>query len=194
MGALLYMQKTEADRQIAELKNNASQMQETISDLQGKIDTISNTINGNKLDNNTEDKTTEQIGNESIFDDTSKLEYTNNWKDDINGKIAILKMGEGVFKTKIENDYYTYIDNFSNSYQIKNITEITSKFYMMGIDDWAALYKCNINYIDNKGTKKEIVVAVIVPTDNKDAYISAPFDNYTGSTSFVRSFAENVEE
>lgn len=47
MGALLYMQKTEADRQIAELENNASEMQETINDLQGKIDTISNTINSN---------------------------------------------------------------------------------------------------------------------------------------------------
>ena len=34
MGAFMYMQKTEADRQIAELKNNASELQETINDLQ----------------------------------------------------------------------------------------------------------------------------------------------------------------
>ena len=58
MGALLYMQKTEADRQIAELENNASKLQETIDDLQRKIDSISNTINGSETTNNTEDETT----------------------------------------------------------------------------------------------------------------------------------------
>lgn len=60
MGALLYMQKTEADRQIAELENNASKLQETINDLQGKIDTISNTINANasgEIDNSQSNNT-----------------------------------------------------------------------------------------------------------------------------------------
>jgi preprotein translocase subunit YajC len=47
MGVFMYMQKTEADRQIAELENNGSKMEETISNLQGKIDSISNTINAN---------------------------------------------------------------------------------------------------------------------------------------------------
>lgn len=59
MGVFMYMQKTEADRQIAELENNASKLQETINDLQGKIDTISNTINSNKTPevDNTQDTT-----------------------------------------------------------------------------------------------------------------------------------------
>ena len=48
MGAFMYMQKTKSDKQIAELENNAGKLQETINDLQGKIDTISNTINSNK--------------------------------------------------------------------------------------------------------------------------------------------------
>ena len=53
MGVFMYMQKTESDKQIAELENNAGKLQETINDLQGKIDTISNTINSNKdVDNN----------------------------------------------------------------------------------------------------------------------------------------------
>ena len=70
MGALLYMQKTDTDRQIAELENNASKLQETINDLQGKIDNISNTINDNKVDTNTEEKennnnqTEENLSNE----------------------------------------------------------------------------------------------------------------------------------
>ena len=48
MGIFMYMQKTKSDKQIAELENNAGKLQKTINDLQGKIDTISNTINSNK--------------------------------------------------------------------------------------------------------------------------------------------------
>ena len=71
MGALLYMQKTEADRQIAELENNASEMQEKIDDLQGKIDSISNTINSN--DEKNDDKTEDNIiKNEDVL---GKYEY-----------------------------------------------------------------------------------------------------------------------
>ena len=55
MGALLYMQKTESDKQIAELENNASKLQETIDDLQGEFDTISNTINDSET-NKEDDK------------------------------------------------------------------------------------------------------------------------------------------
>ena len=171
MGVFIYMHKVEADTQIAEPENNDSEIQEEIdSEVQ------------------------QENEKKSIFDEAAMLEYTTNMEDDINGKIAILKMGEDIFKTKIEDDYYTYIDNFSNSYQIKEITEITSSFYMMGVDNWAALYKCNVNYLDNNNTKKEIIVAVILPQDKKDAYIMAPFDNYTGSTSFVTSFVGTIEE
>ena len=45
MGALLYMQKTEADRQIAELKSSASELQEAINKLQEKNDLTTNTTN-----------------------------------------------------------------------------------------------------------------------------------------------------
>ena len=60
MGVFMYMQKTEADRQIAELENNASELQEAINNLQGKIDQISNTINSNtsgEIDNSQSKKT-----------------------------------------------------------------------------------------------------------------------------------------
>jgi len=58
MGALLYMQKTEADRQIAELENNANKLQEIINDLQGKIDSISNTTNKNSTSNSDKEEKT----------------------------------------------------------------------------------------------------------------------------------------
>ena len=143
------------------------------------------------INTNTEDK---ENTKKSVFDVDSTLEYHKDWKNDENGKIAILKMGEKIFKTEIADTYYTYVDNFSNSHKIKKITNIKSKFFMMGIDDWAALYKCTIEYNDNNNEKQELDIAVIIPTDDQEAYIMAPFDNYTGSTSFVRGFAEITEQ
>ena len=52
MGIFMYMQKTEADKQVAELEKNASELKETINNLQVKIDNISNTINSNNETNN----------------------------------------------------------------------------------------------------------------------------------------------
>ena len=51
MGAFMYMQKTEADRQIAELENNASKLQDVINNLQEKIDGVSNIVNDNSNSN-----------------------------------------------------------------------------------------------------------------------------------------------
>ncbi len=47
--------------------------------------------------------------------------------DNINGKVAIIKMVEKIFQTEKHDGYYTYIDNFGNSYNIKEITNITSE-------------------------------------------------------------------
>lgn len=52
MGIFMYMQKTEADKQIAEFEKNESDFEATIDNLQGKIDSIANTINSNDKTNN----------------------------------------------------------------------------------------------------------------------------------------------
>ena len=76
MGVFMYMQKTEADRQIAELENNASEMQETINDLQGKIDSISNTINSNKdVDKNSSTDTTINNTNSTQYIEMTEENY-----------------------------------------------------------------------------------------------------------------------
>lgn len=61
MGVYMYMQKTEANKQIAELENNATEMEEIINDLQGKIDSISNTINSNKDTDNSYSASTKYV-------------------------------------------------------------------------------------------------------------------------------------
>ena len=101
-GALLYMQKTEEDRKIAELKNNASQMKDTISNLQGKIDTISNTINS-------EEETKEESVQTKLGDNRVLQNLHFRFVDvigGVNGNVVISKDGNAYvnfYETK--NDY-----------------------------------------------------------------------------------------
>ncbi len=127
-------------------------------------------------------------GQKSIFDEANNLKYTSNPKDNINGKIAVLKIGEKAFQTVMHDGYYTYTDNFSNSYNIKKITDITSEYIVTGNDNWANLFKCTVKYVDNNDKNKSFDIAVIVPTNSNDAYFMALYENYTGSTSFVKGF------
>lgn len=45
MAGFIYMQKINSDREIAGLKNDAEKLKATVTELQGKLDRISNTIN-----------------------------------------------------------------------------------------------------------------------------------------------------
>ena len=56
------------------------------------------------------------------------------------------------------------------------------------------LFKATIKYIDNNNESKSLDIAVIVPTNSDEAYIMAPYDNYTGSTSFVKGFTDLYSE
>ena len=114
MGALLYMQKTESDKQIAELENNASKLQETINDLQGKIDTISNT-NGdinNSQSNNTVDNKNDKFSDKEI--EGSITNYLNIFKGagSVEGrleKMGLLEFGE-FNNNQITTDNYRKTD------------------------------------------------------------------------------------
>ena len=59
----IYTEKTNSNKEIETLEANAVEMQNTIKDLQNKIDTISNTINSNNSneDNNSISFTDEQV-------------------------------------------------------------------------------------------------------------------------------------
>ena len=85
MGGLMYMLKMESDKQIAELENNAGKLQETINNLQGKIDSISNTINDNG-DTSTSEKDSTQFDVEfyelkDIAKEYRNYEDVKNYKD-----------------------------------------------------------------------------------------------------------------
>ena len=133
----------------------------------------------------------------SYFEQNKNLNYTSNPKDNINGKVAIIKMGEKTFQTTTHDGYYTYTDNFGNSYNIKEITNITSEYRMTSNDGATNLFRAVIEYIDNNNAKKSFDTAVFVPNDANN-YITlsifGPYENYTGSTSFVRSFTDLYDD
>lgn len=136
---------------------------------------------------------------ESVFEKYADLDYSSNLKDDINGKVALIKLGEKTFQTEMKDGYYIYVDNFNNSYKIKQIIEIESEFVKTATDNFAALFKAVVTYEDNISQEKSFEVAVIVYnpeviTESKDGYIGVPYLNYTSSTSFVRSFTDLYQE
>lgn len=105
MGVLMYMQKTKSDRQINELEDNVIRMQETINNLQGKIDTISKATN---LNNTSKEDNTQE--NEAIYDveiQMSELENVN-YADN-----AQLKALEDKYKGKIVK-ITGYVSNFGD--------------------------------------------------------------------------------
>lgn len=129
----------------------------------------------------------------SYFEQNKNLNYSSNPKDNINGKVAIIKMGEKIFQTTIHDGYYTYTDNFGNSYNIKEITNITSEYRMTSNNDTTNLFRAVIEYIDNNNAKKSFDTAVFVPNDANNystLSINGPYENYTGSTSFVKNFTD----
>lgn len=151
----------------------------------------------NKMDNSATNNVTEDNSNEpeekSYFEANKNLDFTSNQRDDINGKVAIIKRGESIFQTEKHDGYYTYKDMFSNSYDIKEITNITSEYEMTSNNGELNLFKAVVEYIDNNNNKKSFAVAVIVPKDQNQAGIAGTYDNYTGTTSFVKEFTNLYE-
>lgn len=176
MGALLYMQKTEADRYIAELENNASELQETIDNLQEKIDTISNTINSNKIPevDNTQDTTDELKYDVEI--EMSELESVN-YSDN-----AQLKALEDKYKGKTVK-ITGYVSNFGDDdlepgrtyVNIGNSTTYKNKIYAGGMTS-DNVVKGQIDKLE-KGQKISIVgVAFKTGTPEESSFPMTLYD------------------
>ena len=149
------------------------------------------------LENGTEikDKVSTNVEeNDDIFQDASKLKYNSNFKDSQNGKIAILKLGENKFKTTKKDGYYTYTDMYGNSYDIKKIKNIESKFEITNKNNTIALFCCTIYYLDNNNYYKAFDVAVTVPNNFEGVFIPGNYSSYTGSTEFTKYFGVYSDE
>ena len=123
-----------------------------------------------------------------------KEKYTNTLTDAQNGKTAFIELeSKGGLQTEKHDGYYTYVDPFENKYNIKEIKDVVSEKGMMGTDNWAALFKVTIIYVDNNNQTKTMVLAIVL-LPNHEVQNMGTYDNYTGSTSFVRSFSDLYEE
>ena len=141
---------------------------------------VQNTANSNSSKNSNSTNTT------SVEE---KSKYTNTLKDAVNGKTAFYELeSKGEFETEKHDGYYTYVDLFSQTYNIKEIIDVEcSQDGMMSRNNYAALFEVTVKYKDNNDKTQTMVLAVSLNKDYEPD-CSGTYDMYTGSTSFVRSF------
>ena len=119
---------------------------------------------------------------------SSEEKYSDNLTDEKNGKLAFIELeSKGELQTEKHSGYYTYIDPFEKEYNIKEIKEVVSEKGIMGTDNWAALFKVIVTYIDNNDNTKTMKLAIILEP-NHEVQCGGTYDNFTGSTSFVKNF------
>ena len=155
MGAFMYMQKTEADRQIAELENNRSQMQETINNLQGEIDSISNTINSNNKENtpntNEESFIVISVENKNASELASKYKMITD-KKEIGDLIDIIN-GASKYEAK------SFIPNLGDNPPTVEVYEANGKKYTIAagdqIDDEGNIVNLITKWEKQDGSDKE---------------------------------------
>jgi len=90
-----YNEKTEATRKSAELQTQVNNLNETVSNLQGKIDNISETINSDNSDENT---TIENNSTPNTTTNNDGIAYTITTRDEIYATIKATKDGKTVSK------------------------------------------------------------------------------------------------
>lgn len=204
MAAVIYkttMDKAAEVQKAEELQEQVDSLNETISDLRGKMDNISEIIDSTNSENKTNTSNNEAAQNTANSNSSKnsnstnttsveeKSKYTNTLKDAVNGKTAFYELeSKGKFETEKHDGYYTYVDLFSQTYNIKEIIDVEcSQDGMMSRNNYAALFEVTVKYKDNNDKTQTMVLAVSLNKDYEPD-CSGTYDMYTGSTSFVRSF------
>ena len=126
MAAVIYkttMDKAAEVQKAEELQEQVDSLNETISDLRGKIDNISEIIDSTNSENKTNTSNNEAVQNTANSNSSKnsnstnttsveeKSKYTNTLKDAVNGKTAFFELeSKGEFETEKHDGYYTYVD------------------------------------------------------------------------------------
>ena len=133
MAYYIYIEKTDSDKEISTLEANAVELQNTINDLQDKIDTISNTINS----------TTNAEINNSQTNNTSSSEDVNfsdkEIKESLTNYLNIFK-GYGSIEGILENLELLEYGEYSNS-------ELTSDNYRKTDIKYSEFKNAVLNYM-----------------------------------------------
>ena len=119
MALYIYIEKINSNKEIADLEANATIMRDKIDELQGKIDSISNTINSDKISN------TENITNHSgnAENNTITLKTGNYTVNEVESDECGVTNEECGVRLKENNEFEIYMGWgvwHSGKYEIKN--------------------------------------------------------------------------
>ena len=193
MVCYIYIQRTNLDEEIATLENNAINMENTINNLQGKIDNMSNTTESEEETNNTTNTTAEEENNFAVLE-LSPV-----------GGIAVLYNGEVYVRVddSTVNIDYIYGDG---KYQTLVKTRESYSEYQFGsltIDNnnkkWLKLNVSNVKAIYNNEYGQDISSTnpkygiIMLNEDNTVSYISIS-DLIEGKTETIKLDANNITD
>lgn len=127
-------------------------------------------------------------------DTNSGSTYSKNLTDAKNGRIAFENLyNRSTFKTEDHGDYFTYIDQFNNKYDIREVKKVTSENGIMSVDNTNSLFKVTITYLDKDNQSKTMELAITLQSDFV-AGSRGTFLNYTGTTSFVKGYTNLYDD
>lgn len=193
MVCYIYIQRTNLDEEIATLENNAINMENTINNLQGKIDNMSNTTESEEETNNTTNTTAEEENNFAVLE-LSPV-----------GGIAVLYNGEVYVRVddSTVNIDYIYGDG---KYQTLVKTRESYSEYQFGsltIDNnnkkWLKLNVSNVKAIYNNEYGQDISSTnpkygiIMLNEDNTVSYISIS-DLIEGKTEIIKLDTNNITD
>lgn len=193
MVCYIYIQRTNLDEEIATLENNAINMENTINNLQGKIDNMSNTTESEEETNNTTNTTAEEENNFAVLE-LSPV-----------GGIAVLYNGEVYVRIddSTVNIDYIYGDG---KYQTLVKTRESYSEYQFGSltvnnnsNKWLKLNVSNVKAIYNNEYGQDISSTnpkygiIMLNEDNTVSYISIS-DLIEGKTETIKLDANNITD
>lgn len=126
----LYIEKQNADKNIAELNKQISSLNSEISNLENTISTISNIVSKNTIENNnTSSESTNNAFKEIILNGTYAIENSDaGYEFTSSGKVTVIsnfETNEGTYITSGENEITIHFTN-RTSYDIDTSKEETS--------------------------------------------------------------------
>ena len=160
MAGFIYMQKINSDREIAGLKTDAEELKATVSELQGKLDSISNIAETS----NEEEKTT----NTSVADEMTSTSFTDEQVKESLANYFELKMtmGDQILKKLTQKGLLNY--NESENKEIVRGGNLENKVTMkVKFSDYK---KAMLNYVSESEFNKTFQDDFIVESNGDLSY------------------------
>lgn len=200
MAYYIYIEKTNADKEISTLQSNSVEMQNTINDLQEKIDTISNTINSNTNADINNSETNNTSKNENVtFSDKQIKECITNYlnifvasggPDVLLSKLGLLKDAE--IDSETDEDYYKKTNIKYSEFKVAAMNYMTEEWFGKVKNTTGTKEQDGLLYIADaaSGSMKYEVDSITLKGDYSDLRYIA---NTYSSNSDVSKNAEKIE-